>query len=165
MVLFVLYHINKVLPKEKPIRIEAIMANTGWDYIWMTLQEADPEGVHRWLEKELPMEEVNTPELLWEAIRDADRHRKKAIQKDTEAQEQSCQWEKRQRQTDLVFHTHNHQKDKEHVTAAAAAKACDKEAMPPPPIPPHLRPQEKILTTTMPPAPTLSHLPPRGNSS
>ena len=91
MVLFVLYHINKVLLKDKPIWIEAVMANTRWDYIWTALQEVDPVEVHCQLEKELPMEEVNKPvreylhehavesatrnyELLWKVVRDTDRH-------------------------------------------------------------------------------------------
>ena len=47
MVLFVLYHhINKVLTEDKPIWREAVMANTGWDYVWIVLQEADPVGIH-----------------------------------------------------------------------------------------------------------------------
>ena len=173
MVLFVLYHINKVLPEGKPIRMEAVMANTRWDYARMALQEADPAEVHRQLEKEFLMEEVNKPaheylhehaaesvtrnyELLREVVRDADRHREKAIQKDTQVQEQRRHKERRQKQMDLALHAHNHQKDKEHATAAAAAKAHDKEVRPPPAVPLHLPPQEKTLTTMMPPSPVPS---------
>ena len=61
MVLFILYHINKVLPEDKPIQLEAILTNTRWDYVWMVLQEVDPAEVHHQLKKELPMEEVNKP--------------------------------------------------------------------------------------------------------
>ena len=61
MVLFILYHINKVLPKGKPIQIEAVLANTGWDHTQMALQEVDLAEVHRRLQKELLMEEVNKP--------------------------------------------------------------------------------------------------------
>ena len=37
MVLFILYHTNKVLPEDKPIWLEAVLANTGWDYVQMAL--------------------------------------------------------------------------------------------------------------------------------
>ena len=47
MVLFVLHHINQVLLDSKPIQLEAIMANTGWDHTRMTLQETDLAEVHR----------------------------------------------------------------------------------------------------------------------
>ena len=173
MVLFVLYHINKVLPKDKPIWIEAVMANTGWDYVQMALQEVDLVEVHHQLEKELLMEEVNKPaheylcehaaesatrnyELLREVVRDTDRHQQKAIQKDTQAREERRQKERRQRQMDLALHADNHWKDREHAATVAVAKACDKEAVPPPPIPLHLLPQEKTLTMKMPPSPMSS---------
>ena len=96
MVLFILYHINKVLPEDKPIRLEAVLANTRSDYVWTALQEADLAEVHHWLEKELSIEEVNKPaheylckhaaestmrnyELRREAVRDADRKPYKRI--------------------------------------------------------------------------------------
>ena len=61
------------------------MANNRWDHARMMLQETDLAEVHRWLEKELMMEEVNTPtheyfrehaaevmernyKLLWEVV-------------------------------------------------------------------------------------------------
>ena len=105
MVLFVLHHINQVLPESKPIWLKAVLANTRWDHALTTLQETDLAEVHCWLEKELPMEEVNTPtheyfhehtaevtkrnyELLWEMVRDADRWWEWTIQKDTQPQEQ-----------------------------------------------------------------------------
>ena len=46
LVLFVLYHINRVLPEGKPIRLEALLANTGWDHAHMMLQETNPQEVH-----------------------------------------------------------------------------------------------------------------------
>ena len=46
MVLFVLHHINRVLPESKPIWLEAVLANTRWDHACMTLQEMDPAEVH-----------------------------------------------------------------------------------------------------------------------
>ena len=52
LVLFVLYHINQVLPEGKPIQLEAILANTGWDHAHTMLQETNPQEVHRQLEKE-----------------------------------------------------------------------------------------------------------------
>ena len=51
---------------------------------------------------------------------------------------------------DLVLQTHNRWKDKEYMAAVPKAKAHDQEAMPPPAIPPHLPPQGKTLTMTMP---------------
>ena len=46
LVLFVLYHINRVLPEGKPIQLEAILANTGWDHAHTMLQEKNPKEVH-----------------------------------------------------------------------------------------------------------------------
>ena len=167
MVLFVLHHINQVLLESKPIWLEAILANTRWDPALATLQETDLAEVHHWLEKELPLEEINIPtreylcehavevternyKLHWEVVRDADRWREQTIWKGTKVREQRCQKEKQQRQNDLELHHHNWWKDKEHAATVAKAKTWDQEAMPPPAIPPHLPPQEKTLTTTMP---------------
>ena len=68
LVLFVLHHINQVLPEGKPIPLEAVLANTRWDHSHTTLQETNPQEVHCQLEKEFPMEEVNnlTQECLCE---------------------------------------------------------------------------------------------------
>ena len=68
MVLFVLHHINQVLPENKPILLEAVLTNTRWDHVQTMLQETDSVEVHCQLERELPMEEVNNPtqEYLWE---------------------------------------------------------------------------------------------------
>ena len=124
MVLLVLHHINKVLPERKPIWLEAILANTGWDHARMVLQETNLAEVHHWLEKELLMEEVNNPtheylfehaaevamrnyELLQEAVKDPDRHQKRTIQKDAQVRDQRCCKEKQQRQMDLAFQAHN----------------------------------------------------------
>ena len=131
------------------------------------LQETNPQEVHCQLEKELPMEEVNNItreylrkhaaevadrnyELLWEVVRDANRHRELTIQKDTQVWELRCRKEECQRQTDLVLHSHNRWKDKEHAAVVAKARAHDQEAMPPPAIPPCVPPPEKTLTMTMP---------------
>ena len=59
LVLFVLHHINQVLLERKPSWLEAVLANTRWDHAHTTLQEMNPQEVHRRLEKELPMGEVN----------------------------------------------------------------------------------------------------------
>ena len=167
LVLFVLYHINWVLPEGKPIQLEAILANTGWDHAHTTLQETNPQEVHRQLEKEFPMEEVNNLtreclcehatemansnyQLLQEVVKDTNRHRELAIQKDTQARELRCHKEEHQRQTDLALHFHNRWKDKEHAAVVAKAKACDQEAMQPPAIPPCMPPSEKTLTMTVP---------------
>ena len=140
MVLFVLHHINQVLPESKPIQLKAVLGNTRWDHAQMMLQETDLAEVHHRLEKELPMKEVNTPtreylyehmaevakrnyKLLREAVRDADRWWERTIQKDTQAREQRHRKEKQQRQTDLVLQAHNWQKDKEHAATVAKAKA------------------------------------------
>ena len=168
LVLFVLYHINKVLPSGKPVWIEAMLANTRWDHAQMALQEMDPVEVHHQLEKELTKEEMNDPareclreraaesvmrnfELLHEVVKDTDRHWEKALQKDVHAWEQRHHRERRQKQTDLALPAHNWWKDWEHAATAAVAKVHDKEVMPPPAIPPCLLPQEKTLTMTMPP--------------
>ena len=90
LLLFVLYHINKVLPEGKPIWIEAVLANTGWDHAWTALQETDPAEVHHMLEKEHAMEEVNEPAhecLCEQAAKSVTRNLEKAIQKDVQAQE------------------------------------------------------------------------------
>ena len=58
-VLFVLHHIKQVLLEGKPIQLEVVLANTGWDHTHTMLQETNPQEVHCQLEKELPMEEVN----------------------------------------------------------------------------------------------------------
>ena len=163
MVLFTLHHIKE------PMQLDAILVKTGWDHTQTVLQETNPVEVHSQLEKDFLMEEVNKPaheylhehaaevatrnyELLREAVRDADRCQDKTIQKDAQLWEQRHHKERQQRQTDLELHAHNRWKDKEHVAAAAAAKECDKEAMPPPDIPPCLPPPEKTLTMTMPPS-------------
>ena len=167
LVLFVLHHVNRVLPEGKPIWLEAVLANTWWDHAPTTLQETNPQEVHCQLEKEFPMEEVNNLtreclhehatevadrnyELLWEAVRDANRCRELTIQQDTQAWELRHRKEECQRQTDLVLHSHNQQKDKEHAAVVAKAKAHDQEAMSPPAVPPHVPPTEKTLTMMMP---------------
>ena len=143
------------------------MANTGWDHTNTTLQEMDPAEVHHQLEKELPMEEVNTItheclhehtvevteknyELLREAVRDAYRHWELTIQKDTQVREQRHRKEESWRQTDLALHSHNWPKDKEHAATVAKAKAHNQEAMQPLAVPPCVPPLEKTLTTMMP---------------
>ena len=167
MVLFVLHHINRVLPEGKPIWLEAVLANTGWDHACTMLQETNPQEVHCQLEKELLMEEVNNItreclhehaaevadrnyKLLQEVVRDTNRRRELTIQKDTQAQELRCHKEEWWRQTDLVLHSHNQWKDKEHAAVVAKAKAHDQEAMLPPVIPPCVPPPEKIVTMMMP---------------
>ena len=77
LVLFVLHHINRVLPEGKLIQLKAILANTRWDHACTMLQETNPQEVHCRLEKEHPMEEVNniTQECLHEhATEVADRN-------------------------------------------------------------------------------------------
>ena len=155
------------MPEGKPIQLEAILANIGWDHAHTTLQETNPQEVHHRLEKEFPMKEVNnlTREclrehatemansnyrLLWEAVKDTNRCQELAIQKDTQAQELRCCREERQRQTDLALHSHNWWKHKKHAAAVAKAKAHDQEVMLPPAIPPCMPQSEKTLTMMMP---------------
>ena len=64
-------------------------------------------------------------ELLWEAVKDTNKHQELTIQKDTQARELRCHKEEQQRQTDLALHSHNWQKDKEHAAVVAKAKACN----------------------------------------
>ena len=102
----------------------------------MMLQETNPQEVHRQLEKEFLMEEVNnlTQEclhehatevadrnykLLWEVVKDAEISRELTIQKDTQAQELRHCKEEHWKQTDLAMHSHNQQKDKEHAAVIA----------------------------------------------
>ena len=166
LVLFVLYHINWVLPEGKPIWLEAVLANTGWDHARTTLQETNPQEVHHWLEKEFPKEEVNNLtreclcehaaemansnyKLLWEAVKDTNWCRELTIQKDTQARQLRHFKEEHQRQTDPALYSHNRWKDKEHAAVVAKAKARDQEVMLPPAVPPHMPLSKKTLTTMM----------------
>ena len=50
--LFMVYHINHILPDDRQTHLNAGMANTGWDHTQQVLEETDPEEVHHLLARE-----------------------------------------------------------------------------------------------------------------
>ena len=115
MMLFIIYHINEILPVDAPIRLDKVMANTGWEICRATMRKECPELLLKIAKKEtkklaleskdraiIKMRERTKAELnvaeLTELVHKAS-ERYQAVQK---KQEDAQKVERRRRQTQMA---------------------------------------------------------------